>query len=117
MTDIPRPGVSTMVEQSQHRLPFCKAHLKLLILACLVVVAVIVIAVVLSKRQDKPIIDDPDPPVALDFSTGASLVTYYAVDAKIRNRLASTKFTIEVTNGLNCSSIHAISLNCLSCLM
>jgi len=52
----------------------------------------------------------PPTPTAVDYSTGVSLVTYYSVEAVIRSRLARTKVIMEVTNALDCSSIHSVTM-------
>jgi hypothetical protein len=71
------------------------------------VIVVIVLAVVLTGKDETT---DEYTPDAMDFSTGVSLITSYAVETRVRSRLAQTKITIEVANALDCSSIHAISL-------
>lgn len=78
----------------------------------IVVVVCIVLATVLTRKE--PEVAEPPPPevppVSVLMSTGVSLVTSYAIESVIRSRLARTTITMEVANALDCSSIHAISL-------
>ncbi len=75
-------------------------------LAIAIIAAIIAIIVVVTRKDH----DDPDTPVIVDFSTGISVITQYAVDSEVRSRLATTTLTMSVRNGLNCSSIHMVTL-------
>jgi len=85
-----------------------KNMIKLSIGTILILIAIIITAVVLT--QEKSSVVEKPPPPNVDFSTGVSLVTSYAIETKVRSRLARTKITMEVANALDCSSIHVISL-------
>lgn len=88
-----------------------RVNSKSLIWFCIGIVVLILIIVLAVALTQAPVIVDPRPPPATsDFSTGVSLVTSYAIETKVRSRLARTKITMEVANALDCSSIHVISL-------
>mmetsp|Transcript_17403 Transcript_17403/g.36455 ORF Transcript_17403/g.36455 Transcript_17403/m.36455 type:complete len:828 (+) Transcript_17403:125-2608(+) len=76
------------------------------LLAIAILAAIIAVIVVATRKKH----DDSDPPVNVNFSTGISVITQYAVNAKVRSRLATTTLTMSVRNGLNCSSIHMVTL-------
>ena len=81
----------------------------LIIFLCLatIVILAIVLPIVLSKE---PVVEEPPPPpLNVDFTTGVSLITSYAVKTMVQSRLARTTITMEVKNGLDCSSVHAVS--------
>ena len=63
----------------------------------------------LGLRKGEPT-EEKETPIAVDFSTGVSLVTYYGIETVVRSRLASTTVTLDVANALDCSSIHSITL-------
>ena len=82
----------------------------------LVIVLIVIVVLALVLTQEDPV-DVGDPPIAVDFSTGVSLVTSYVVNTEVRSRLSRTTITMEVANALDCSSIHAISVSILACLV
>lgn len=103
----PLKNTATSVPQQQQRMnrkTFIWASLLIIVL-----IVIVVLAIVLT--QDKDPVDVGDPPIALDFSTGVSLVTSYVVNTEVRSRLSRTTITMEVANALDCSSIHAISMS------
>jgi len=73
-------------------------------------VAAVVIVVVLAIVIDTVPSPGSGPDYRVGFSAGVSLVTSYAVDTKVRSRLATTTLTMEVANALNCQSVHVVSL-------
>ena len=106
----PLKSTATSVPQQQQRMnrkTFIWASLLIIVL-----IVIVVLAIVLT--QDKDPVDVGDPPIAVDFSTGVSLVTSYVVNTEVRSRLSRTTITMEVANALDCSSIHAISVSILS---
>eukprot|EP00956_Cyclotella_meneghiniana_P026295 scaffold56389_cov75-Cyclotella_meneghiniana.AAC.12 len=75
------------------------------------VVILTVIVVTLSLLLTAPTYyEPPQPPTTVTFATGVSIITDYAVDTKVRSRLATTNLTMEVRNGMNCSSVHVVTL-------
>lgn len=55
-------------------------------------------------------VEPPKPPTTVNFATGVSIITDYAVVTKVRSRLVTTNLTMEVRNGMNCSSVHIVTL-------
>lgn len=100
-------------QQPQRLPPSNRVNSKNLVWLCIgttVLVAVIVLAVVLTRGESPVPEAEGLPPPTIDFSTGVSLVTSYAIETKVRSRLARTTIAMEVANALDCSSIHVISL-------
>jgi len=100
----PLKNTASAVPQQQTRKTFIWASLLIIVL-----IVIVVLAIVLTKDKDP--VDVGDPPIAVDFSTGVSLVTSYVVNTEVRSRLSRTTITMEVANALDCSSIHAISVS------
>jgi hypothetical protein len=75
------------------------------VVAVLIGVVAVVLAITLSGREE-----EEEEAVPVSYGEGVSLVTYYAVETLVRSRLARTTVTIQVANGLDCSSIHSITL-------
>ena len=66
------------------------------------------IAIPLSNRSnDATTTTAPD---SIDFTSGLSLITHYSVDATITSRLVQTRITMEVSNALDCPSVHSTSI-------
>jgi len=86
-----------------------KRSIVILTIGCVIVVVIltVVLCVVLLGNRSSP---EPDRQWSPGFSTGVSLITSYAIDAKVRSRLATTELTMEVANALNCSSVHVVTL-------
>lgn len=82
-----------------------------LIMLFIVIVLVIALPLALRDDDDDDIeeIEDPPPP-QVEFLTGVSLVTHYAVNATINSRLARTIISIHVMNSLECVSIRGVTL-------
>ncbi|KAL7507226.1 hypothetical protein ACHAXN_004436 [Cyclotella atomus] len=75
-----------------------------------IVVTVIVITT-LCVLLIKPFVEDVFPfPPTVNYATGVSIITDYAVETKVRSRLATTNLTMAVLNGMNCSSVHIVTL-------
>ena len=70
------------------------------------IVLIVVLVVLLGNGPSPKQVSDWTP----GFSTGVSLITSYAIDAKVRSRLATTQVTMEVANALNCASVHVVTL-------
>ena len=104
------PDPTTFATEQHLRHHFCQAHRKPIALSLLVIVIAAVIAIIIIATQSKHIVDPPYIPTTVDYSTGVSLITHYAINTNIRSRLATTKLTMKVANALNCSSIHMITL-------
>ncbi|KAL7489133.1 hypothetical protein ACHAW6_014760 [Cyclotella cf. meneghiniana] len=80
----------------------------LIIIGTIIVISIISISIALTRRTCCAIPDEPTR--TIDFTTGVSIITNYAVDSKVRSRLATTNLTMEVLNGMNCSSVHMVTL-------
>lgn len=81
------------------------------ILALIVVVLAITLPLTLRDDDDNEELESSSPPPAeVDFITGISLVTHYAVNATINSRLARTVISIDVMNSLPCVSIRGVTL-------
>ena len=76
------------------------------------IIVVIVLVITLCVALIKPVYveDDLPSPPSINFATGVSIITNYAVDTKVRSRLATTTINMEVLNGMNCSSVHIVTL-------
>jgi len=70
------------------------------------IVLIVVLVVLLGNGSSPEQVSDWAP----GFSTGVSLITSYAIDVKVRSRLATTQVTMEVANALNCASVHVVTL-------
>ena len=108
----PLKNTAPVPPQQQHQRRMTMNR-KIFIWASLLIIVLIVIVIILAIvfTQDKDPVDVGDPPMAVDFSTGVSLVTSYVVNTEVRSRLSRTTITMEVANALDCSSIHAISVS------
>jgi len=106
----PLKNTASTVPPQQHQRR--RMNRKTFIWASLLIIVLIVIVVLLAilLTQNKESVDGGDLPIAVDFSTGVSLVTSYIVNTEVRSRLSRTTITMEVANALDCSSIHAISV-------
>ncbi|CAB9520302.1 trypsin inhibitor heavy chain H4 [Seminavis robusta] len=78
------------------------------LVAVIALVLVIVLLVVLTKSDNEDY--EMEPPVAMNFATGVSLITAYNINATISHRLARTVIKMEVANALDCTSIHGVTL-------
>jgi len=95
--------VTTIAEADADANP--KSKWPYIALLLVVVILVIVLAFIFTK-DSKP----ESQQWSVGYSTGVSLITSYAIDAKVRSRLATTELTMEVANALNCSSVHVVTL-------
>lgn len=78
-----------------------------IVVVFLMIVAIILIAkfgVSGSTTGDKP------TPITVSFETGISLVTYYSVSTTVRSRLVQTRILMEVSNAMDCMSVHSVTL-------
>jgi len=103
----PLKNTATVVPQQQQ----CMNRKTFIWASLLIIVLIVIVVLVLVLTKDKDPVDVGDPPIAVDFSTGVSLVTSYVVNTEVRSRLSRTTITMEVANALDCSSIHAISVS------
>lgn len=76
----------------------------LVVVVILVIVLAVVLGVVFGKASPEP------EPSKVSYSSGVSLITYYGINAKVQSRLATTEISMEVSNALNCSSVHMVAL-------
>jgi len=82
-----------------------------------IVIGVALSAVILIVVLARVLKDDDDGyeeyiPTGVDFSTGVSLITYYGVHTTLsaHHRLVRTELTMEIVNGLDCTSIHSVTM-------
>jgi len=110
-----KPKAATLTFEAQpltafaeHRSEGCKRR-NFIIIGTIIAVAIIsILAIALTRRTCCAIPDEPTR--TIDFTTGVSIITNYVVDSKVRSRLATTNLTMEVLNGMNCSSVHMVTL-------
>ena len=81
----------------------------LLVLGIIVAIALI-ITLCVTLINPVHVEDDLPVPPTINYATGVSIITNYAVDTKVRSRLATTNINMEVLNGMNCSSVHMVTL-------
>lgn len=82
---------------------------ELMIVGAVVVIAVVIVLCIVLTRPVSVDYSTTTPPT-VNFATGVSIITNYAVQTKVRSRLATTNLTMEVQNGMNCSSVHIVTL-------
>lgn len=78
-----------------------------LVFLVLIAIAIPVIILATKDEEEAPVVEVP---TTVDFSTGVALITSYEVTAEISSRLAKTTIATTIENGLDCSSIHSITL-------
>ncbi|KAL3908383.1 MAG: hypothetical protein SGILL_008504, partial [Bacillariaceae sp.] len=82
----------------------------LIAIGLFVVVIIIAVVAVVLTLPDEEQVDVYAPPDTIDFQAGVSLVTEYHVDAEISSRIARSVISMEIANGLRCSSIRSVTL-------
>ena len=82
-----------------------------LIGSVVVVVLLVIIFVVIIASSVRRLDDVGDYVLpTINYATGASLITSYDIKAKIGQRIARSVITMEIDNALDCTSVHAITL-------